>query len=331
MISTLIGAASLHPALDQALSPFPAASQRQAHADLTTILHERLMVDGERAWTACRLTGDGFPVEFTFTTADNRLRYTVEPGRLSLAPQGRLETAIQVINQLSSCALPDYVADALREVQNGAALHYGAWLGCRYAPDASEYKIYVEAPGVVGDQANGALDPFSQLQIRLSNRIPTRRMIAYSPMSQRWEVYARIPAMAAHHMRGVLAPVGLESMADDLLQYITNAYGYALRERLPGQSVGVSYTMRAAEAPQSVTLFFFARVLWGGDARIRRRFGDLSAQLCWDDSRYQQVTAPLASRDMWQTYHGILGITLTRNRHVSLSIGVRPVEAGATP
>jgi hypothetical protein len=139
-------------------------------------------------------------------------------------------------------------------------------------------------------------------------------------------LYFRVKCLAPHHVAGVLAPAELFPKAEKMLGFIRDAYGYSLGERLPGESVGVSYFLRAREAVQSVTLFFFARVFWGGDARIRQQFGRWSTAFGWDDSRYQKITAALDSRRTWKTDHGILGITLMRSGQIALSIGVRPQE-----
>ncbi len=136
--------------------------------------------------------------------------------------------------------------------------------------------------------------PLEYPQPRLPDRIAKLRMIAYSPASQQWEVYYRVKSLAPYHVPRVLAPCGLDSRTEELLDYLTQAYGHSLGVRLPGPSVGVSYSMRSPENPQSVTLFFFARVFWGADARIRQRFGRFSNALGWDDSRY-----PRGSRQTW--------------------------------
>lgn len=327
MIRVLADKGAQHPAIDRALSAFPEDSARRAAAALEKMMYERIATDGERAWSSSRLTGDGFPVEFTFTTADDLLRYTVEPASLHVTPQRRFDTAIRLINSLGPFAIAEDMIAALRTTQNHGDLCYGSWLGGRHGPDHNEYKIYVETPDA--DTACDALEArlFAFPKPSLPDRVANLRMIAYLPASQQWEVYFRVKSMAPHHIPRVLAPCGLDARAGELLSYITSAYGYSLGDRLPGPSVGVSYSMRSPENLQSITLFFFARVLWGADARIRKEFGRLSRKQGWDDSRYQKITAELASSTIWTTHHGIFGINLTRNGQLSLSIGVRPPGA----
>jgi hypothetical protein len=330
---------TMHPALDQALDVFPADTAARAAAALQTLLHDRISDGGEDAWSASRLTGGGFPVEITFTTADDRLRYTLEPAGRSVTPRQRLEAAIHMIDILSPAALPEYVAQAFRSLQRSGVLTFGAWIGGRHSAAESQYKIYAETPDV--DAAHGILSAALSAWVaeipvaRLYDRSASLQMVAYSPSSEQWELYYRVKSLTPYHVPGALAPVGLASQTEELLSYVKDAYGYPLGERLPGESVGISYSVRAANAEssasqpgaQSVTLYFFARALWGGDARIRRQFGRFSAALGWDDGRYQKITAGLSSRRIWKTYHGIVGITLLRGGKMALSIGVRPCES----
>ena len=334
MASGPINVGTIHPALNRVLDVFPADTAARAAAALQTLLRERVSAGGARAWSSSRLNGDGFPVEIAFTTADDRLRYTLEPAGCDISPQQRLEAAIQLINALSPAALPADVADTFRSIQQFDGLAFGAWIGGRHSSADSQYKIYVEMPDRDAEDASlSALlsDRLGEYPApRLFDRFASPRMVAFTPAVDLWEFYYRVKSLAPHHVPGVLAPVGLAAQAQELLGYIQDAYGYALRERLPGESVGISYTARGrlSEA-QSVTLFLCARALLSDDARIRQQFGRLSQAFGWDDSRYQQITVPLAARRTWKTYHGIMGITLTRAGQMALSMGLSPRDPSA--
>jgi hypothetical protein len=317
---------TLPPALQGALATFPEDIAARATATLNVILRERLKSSDERQWSSSTLTGDGFPVELTFTTADDRLRYTAEPLSWQATPQCRLDESICLVNCLAAAAVPEDMADAWRDAQHCGTLRYGAWLGARHGQGDDEYKIYVELPDF--DEAQHAF--IHHPRPRLPDRAVTLRMVAFLPATQRHEAYYRIPSLAPHHLPRVLAPCGLEARSQDMMDVLTDAYGHTIRERLPGGSVGVSYTTAATGEPLSVSLFLFARVFWGGDARIRERFGCLARAMGWDASRYQSLTSSLASRHSWTTQHGILGFTLAQDGQVHLSIGVRPPETTAT-
>lgn len=317
--------ATLPPALDRALGAFPDRAAARAAGALRKMLSERLATSEPHQWSSSRLTGDGYPVELTVTTADDRLRYTVEPASCQDTPRRRLDVAIRLMNALATSAVPDDLSSEWRNVQSLGTLGYGAWVAGRHGPADDEFKIYVEMPALDAAQcAAGHLRP------RLPDRTPRLRMVGYSPSTRRHEVYYRIASLAPYHLPRVLAPAGLEARSQELQSYLADAYGHPLGERLPGASVGVSYSMQPGGEPQSATLFFFARVFWGDDARIRERFGCFARSAGWDDGPYQRVTAGLASRHAWTTRHGILGITLARGGPLSLSIGVRPPQEPST-
>lgn len=317
---------TLHPALNEALSVFPEEIADRAAMSLRRMLEDRIVQDGEKAWSNSFLTGDGFPVEFSFTTADNRLRYTTEPMRAVLAPQRRFEEAVRLLNRLSTTDFPENVFVSLRKMHQQGELLYGAWLGARHGPEDSEYKLYVEVPDDSSDKAVLAVFELELPQPRLTDRTAKLRMVAFTPVSAKWEVYYRIESVQPYHLPRLLAPAGLEGRADEVLRFIADVYGHSLTSRLPGPSVGVSYTMKSPGSAQNVTLFFFARAFWGTDSRIRQRFSRWARAFGWDDSHYQQITTSLADRFSWQTYHGILGITMTYNGQLALNIGVRPIE-----
>lgn len=323
MIDPPAGTRTLHPAIDQALGAFHADEACRAVAALQIMLRARTGTDDPRAWSSARLTGNGFPVEFAFTTADDRLRYTVEPAGPDDGPRRRFEVAAGLLGMLSGSDLPEEPADALRWLQSRRELTYGAWLGGRHGPTDDEFKIYVEAP-----EADGPDElPFDLPRPHPSGGIPRRRMIAYSPTARQYEVYYHLDALESYQLPRLLAPCGLESRTEELLDYLVEAYGRSFRAGQLGKSVGVSYTARASGEARSVTLFFFAGAFWGSDARIRQEFGRLSRAMGWDDSRYQRLTAELATCQTWKTFHGIFGVTLGRGGHLSISAGVRPPEA----
>lgn len=324
MTRALADSMTLHPALDRALGAYPAPTARRAAAALHTILHDRIAKDGARAWSSSRLTGDGFPVEISFATCDGRLRYTADPSDPSVEPQRRLENAIERINSLSPMSVPSSVFAELSRINCLGQPLYGAWIGGRHGPVDDEYKIYVEVPdgSATGDDPGSI--PCALPPPRLPDRAAELRIIAYSPVSQQYEAYFRVKSLSPHHVPRLLAPCKLQARSDEVLQYLVQSYGHSLRDKFPGECAGVSYSGRSSEGPRIATLFFYARSFWGSDARIRRAFCRLSREMASDDSQYQQVTAPLADRESWKTYHGLLGITLAADQQLAVSIGVRP-------
>ena len=302
-------------AIDHALSTCGLPIARRATEIIRVLLSERFASSEPGAWHSSRLTGDGFPFEIAFCTTDDRLRFIAEPGSHDLEPSHRLDLASELICQLSDDQIPATVLNEIRAMQSDAPLRYGAWIGCRVSDERTVFKLYAELP-------EGRTLPLDCAPLELSDRRIVPRMLAYSPAKGEFESYVRVPSLEPCHLPAVLAPIGIEDRAPWLIQFLEDAYGYSMRGRLPGPSVGVSYVMGTAPA---ITLHFYARALWGSDARIRRNFARLGQSFGWDTSSYLALTDPIATRESWQTFHGIVGITLTSLAEPSLTIGLRPV------
>jgi hypothetical protein len=306
----------IHPAIVSALDAFAEPVAGRAERLLDALLASRVASTSNDGWRGSRLTGDGFPFELSFCTIDDRLRFTVEPGRADLEAGARLEVAADLLHQLHA-PIPADIHHAFRITQREGALNYGAWIGCRLSPDDCVFKLYVEVP-----EEASALPVVSPL--KLPDRTITPRMVGYTPAAQAFEVYVRVPSLEPRHVPAVLAPVGLEGRAGDVIDFLSDTYGHAIRGRIPGASVGISYVIGATATPR-VTLYLFARSLWGSDARIRRQFLRTAATAGWNHDAYSRVTAPIATRETCQTFHGVFGITVDRSA-MSFAIGVRPVS-----
>ena len=302
--------ASIHPAIDHALASFDAPRAGIAARAICAALAARLAGGGD-PWGGSRLTGDGFPLEIAFSTADDRIRATVEPGARTLPAAARLEVVATILEGLGE-PVPRPVLDGLLAMQAAGPLAYGAWLGLRAGAQGVAGQAYVEVP-------RGA--PLRARSLPLGSREVTPRMIAYTPSSASFEAYVRVRALEPGELPAVLAPIGGEARVPSLLEFIEEAHGYRIRERFPGP-VGVSYGWPSSER---VTLHFYARAMWGPDAAIRRGFCRVARGLGWDDATYLRATAPIAERNDWKTFHGLLAVTLDAGGAVSLGIGVRPV------
>lgn len=304
----------IHPAIDHALAAFPAAEARQAAAAIRHACGIRIASPEADAWKGSRLTGDGFPLELAFCTADARLRFTVEPGGRATALTSRLDAAATVAAMVGGAVMPPHVLAGLRAIQEDAALLYGAWLGCRIGPRGTDCKVYSEVP-------HGA--PLHLESLVLAGREATPRIVGCDLASGALEAYCRVRSLEPRHLPAVLDLAGAGSRAAWLLEFLEDAHGYRIAGRLPGPSVGVSF-VRHAEHPR-VTLHFYARSFWGSDGGIRRGFARVAQATGWDGSTYLRVTEPIAQRDEWRTHHGLFGVTLDAAQRLSLSIGVRPI------
>lgn len=305
---------AIHPAIDHALRAFAPGHGIRAAKALRSVLGARLARGGDEAWKGSRLTGDGFPFELAFCTADDRLRFTVEPGVRDQPPHERLRLAAALAGGLGEAPVEPAVLEGLEAMQSHGSLAYGAWVGCRVGEGRTQCKLYVEVP-------QGA--PLRSHGLALGDREATPRMLAYTPATGAFEAYCRVRSLEPCELAAVLAPAQAEARAPPLLDFIEECYGHPIRGRLPGPSVGVSYLLRAPE--RRVTLHFYARSMWGSDGGIRRGFSRAARGAGWDDEPYLRATAPIAQRDEWKTCHGLFGVTIDGSQRLALGIGVRPL------
>lgn len=276
----------------------------------------------EYTWSASSLTGDGYPVEFTFTTHDNVVRYTVAPWPEQCTRE-RVARALQTIDALCSAAVPGPVADALLRLSvglpEGAA---GAWIGGRHDEDArtpDRLKLYVQ-PGP-GAPPAGALrcDGVPKLE----ERAVSLRLYGYEPASGVHERYYRIQRLRPYHLRALMSCAGLEHRAAELSALIRDAYGHPIDAALPGGSVGCSIAGRR-DGPVQFTLYVFARALWGGDRRIRLAVARVGAAVRAPLEAYLEASAPLNERDVHLTHHGMAGFVVGPEGPIHVAIGLRP-------
>jgi hypothetical protein len=300
-------------------------------AALRILLRRVYAADGPNTWRFSRLTGDGFPLEFVFTTGDGHLRYTVDPGGSVSSAAERLDDAVDLLAELGQPPPDPRVLACLTTMQRRAAgLNYGAWIGGRHRVGANghsrgdQFKLYAEIPESRLESQLPFITSYVQLPSRLLEHPVQLRIVGCEPATGRLELYFRVRHLAAGALPLLMRPAGLQSRAGELAEFIEKAYGHPLTERIPGGSVGFSYRLIPGSRTIVFTLFLFARLLWGGDARIRNRFGERMLAAGQNPAAYWRFTAPLAARDINQTYHGLLGLAMASQAPIQLALGVRP-------
>jgi hypothetical protein len=299
----------------------------RASAALKTLLHGVYTeVLPDFAWHASKLTGDGFPLELTFTSADNIIRYTAEAAAPTMSAAKRLSSVLQLVEQLSLQPIPPDMNHALHSVQaTGEPLHYGIWVGGRHEGDSSasdRFKIYLE---IADGERMPVLPPplITEPQPYLANRKLKLRIYGYEPTSYTHERYYRIEQCMTYHVYHLLNQIGLAHRTQDLLALIETANGRALNGKIPGGSVGFSFSQKPGQ-PVVFTLFLFARSVWGGDRSILQGLSELADTQNWDLGLYPEIAAPLVSRNIYNTYHGLFGLVVTPNLPIQATIGLRP-------
>lgn len=150
--------ARLQRALGILLEDTPAPVARRTRSALETILRWTLESEwSEVMWSFSRLTGDGFPIEFTFSSTDEGITYDCEVASPEVPDEQRLLSALDTLNRLGQPRPPAEIVDLLSRIQASGALSYGAWIGGRHHVDGDRYKVYAEVPGRVGSQLSMSL------------------------------------------------------------------------------------------------------------------------------------------------------------------------------
>jgi hypothetical protein len=319
-----------HPALGRAL---------EAVATVTPVLAARagaaleILLEGvtgsrwqEVAWAFSRLTGDGFPIEFTCSTRDATVRYTTEVAGPEVDPRERLPLAERQLARLGARELSAALGARLRAIQGAGALLYGAWIGGRHGPDGDQYKLYVEVPRGWSDEIEDLVRPLMGEAPLLPAEIVQLRMIGYEPATERMELYFRVDRMDAWQLGLLLQRAGLAEQHAALLGLIEDAYGRSVEPVLPGSKLGLSFAYAPAGRPAALSVFALARTLCGGDDGIRRRLLALGARHGWDLRSYARLSEPLIGRTGRKTAHGMVAFFAPREGPVGLHIGLRPPE-----
>lgn len=313
---TLTLESRLPDAIRSGIAGFPVLQAHRAETAISRAIGTS--IDDPALWWSSGLTGDGFPFELSFTTADDDLRWTLDVS--ARLPEGqRLFAARAALARLEA----DPGGDALARLQPGLSERvFGAWIGGRHGTDGDRYKLYLDWQDDPASQE--VLRKFGLPRPRFLPKL-TVPMVALGPGTQRSEVYYRAePPPEA--LINILAPANLGHRAEAAKALIEQTWGNRLRDRLPGGRIGISYSVSAPGAEPQITLFFFARSLWGGDARIRERMRALIGAAGRDDRAYKAATLPIKSRNTAKTRHGLVALGIGETSF-SWGIGLRPVTA----
>jgi hypothetical protein len=279
----------------------------------------------EVAWKFSQLTGDGFPLEFTFSSQDDEIRYTCEAAGPEMAAPDRLPYARNLLADCGAAADEGQFA-SLSSLQTMGPLSFGTWVGGRHGPRGDSYKFYVECPAPYSPAADQRIAELAGTRDLLSSRATDLRIIGYEPARSRMEFYFKTAGLEPWEVILLMRRFGLEERQAELFDLLGKAWGKPVRDRLPSDSAGFSFAVDPDHGPVAFSLHSYARSVFGGDARIRRHVLELAQQMGWNFAAYEAVSAPLANRDKVSTFHGIVSFTVAAGRQPVLQIGLRPPE-----
>src|SRR4051794_24116945 len=101
--------------------------------ELTRVVKTVIRYPGVTDWSHGLLNRDGAPVEFSFSTMTNQLRYTLELNAAGVPPQQRLSLVGSLLAELGLTTGWSGAPRMFQELQTGGQVEWGAWLGIRHA------------------------------------------------------------------------------------------------------------------------------------------------------------------------------------------------------
>src|SRR5215510_30232 len=215
----------------------------------------------EVAWQFSGLTPDGFPLELTFSSQPGHaIRYATEIGGPEMPEQERLGEAFRLYHMLASHTVSAQTEQAMRAVQAGRELAYGAWFGGAHTSASDRYKIYAEVPkGACVDKfLPGIVNGDLPLQHCHSRPV----MLGYQPDSEIREVYFRAASLEQADIGNLLWSHNFNHQYQETLELIEATAG---RPRATAALQGFSLAFNSGSTVEAVSLFAEAEVLFGSD------------------------------------------------------------------
>jgi len=284
------------------------------------------------AWSDGLLNRNGAPLEFSFSTMSDDLRYTVEVGGPETPPDRRLARIDALLQELGVDAGWGGIARLFPELQRDAPLSYGAWLGVRHlravaARPATTFKIYAEPPAQTTPAAARLLTDYLGAPV-LPEGAAELSLVGGAPDSDRCEFYfelaCRRPALSA--LNRLLSRAGLEASQDDLVELIRSFHfrGEGAADTLPEARYGFSYSVLPGGRDAAFSMFIFASALAGGDGYVRRDLQIAALRRGWKLGCYAALTEPFAQRYFQLAFHNMLTFSVGPDRTLGLQISVSP-------
>jgi hypothetical protein len=280
------------------------------------------------------LNRSGSPVEFTFSTLSQDLRYTLELGWSGVPPEDRLQHARRLLKQLGFSPEWKGALQYFAEVQRNFPLRWGAWLGVRtpflsknlQSQTVRHCKIYAEVP-VASDgerlrqQYMGSVPIPSEEQARLV-------MVGGSPQSDGCEFYFAIQERSPRRawVEDVLSCAGLSAFKQQLADLICSMEFRTRREpsRLPPAHYGFSYSFPKRVAMPRVSFFVLAVDLAGDDRFLRRQALRLSQRVGVSLGAYDPFTQDISNFASVSSLHNMFAFTADAKEGVGVQVFLSP-------
>ncbi len=308
----------------------PGVAERLAKT-LDVVLHDIVSHPRQdRAWNYSQLNGNGAPLEFTFSTLGDEVRYAVEIGGPDLPVGERLEAAARLLARLEVDPSYRAVIDRFRQLQESGDLTWGAWLGIRHLQGGDEYKIYAQTPAVTSTLAAEIIEQYMGAIPAIGNdRQLNLVAIGQTPGSPRLEFYFRATGVGLRpeELAAVLRPFGLQDGQEELwslLQSVRVRIGDE-GEALPQIPYGFSCSILPGRQAPVCSVFAFADQLIGSDALVCLKVVQTVHCHGWSLGAYVPLVEPLAQRFFSKTmHHNVVGFLLAPGLRTGIHISLSP-------
>jgi hypothetical protein len=315
-------------ALDRVSPADPVVAQRAEEALSVLLAGVRGSCWPEIAWRSSRLGAGGCPIEFSFTSADPALRYTVESSGPETAPAERLPSALRRIRQLApDTEVPGELAVWIENAQAAADLRWGAWVGARHSAGGSSYKLYAELPRQTA-AAPLAEWPFRLMTPPLHGHEAHLEGLGYDLTREIAELYYRAGRLDMNSLRLLLGRAGLGARQADLLDLLGEVLGRPVRAHLPPLRFGFSLAICPPGGERVVSLFCYTYEALGDDARCRSRILSVAERRGLTLGAYPEMSALLMTAS-GRHRHTVVAMSVAAAGPPVLTVALSPPDDGA--
>ena len=288
--------------------------------------------DPARAWSYSCLNGDGSPVELTFSSLDDDVRYAVEVAGPDVFAEDRLGKVSRLLSTLAPEASFAEIVTEFEKMQAGATLRWGAWLGIRHKSDREEYKIYAEAPKSGSSGAEELIARYLGDRPSLSgDRQAQLVSVGQTLGSARREFYFELSGfgLEEEEIAHLLHRFDLQQQQGDLLALMRGLRKVLFStdndsSPLPNAEYAFSCSVLPGGKQPVLSIFTMAGDYLGGDALIRYALMVTGYKRGWPFETYSILTEAIGRQVERCAHHNVIAFIVAPNAETGLHISLSP-------
>jgi len=270
------------------------------------------------AWRFSGLTTDGCPLEFTFSSVDNALRFTVDVAAPEVRNCDRIVAACDLAGR-SGYRRPDSnMLERWMQMQRCHNLSWGARLGVRALGSRRAAKFYVEVPVAAQQFIQSSIKP------PLSESIAV--MVGHEPEYGIAEYYFRQQLLSKVQMDRLLGALCNEDERATMIAGIEHVCGMPIASALEWTGFGYSVALQDGQKfPPRLALFLRSSAI-GGACRASQRLLSCTLAEVRERSFYYELFSDLPARLLPD--HGVVSISCVRPSVAEMRVGLSGMAVG---